>query len=83
MDAQFGFVLVGIATCPGSDIAIQTVDRQHDVGGGVIENKTLLPTTRTHRTRSGGLPWSFTHRPGLRCSTARIAERTKPPSVST
>lgn len=73
MAVQFGFVLVGIATGEASGIAVLDIDRQHDGGAWWRENKHRLPTTRTHRTRSGGLHLYFTHRPGLRCSTARIA----------
>ncbi len=73
MWAQFGGLLIGIRTGEVSDLAVLDIDRQHN---GIVwwqENRHRLPTTRTHRTRSGGLHLLFRHHPGLRCSTARIA----------
>lgn len=73
MHAQFGFVLVGIATGETSGVAVLDIDRQHDGLTWWEANRDRLPVTRTHRTRSGGLHLYFRHRPGLRCSTSRIA----------
>ena len=45
-------------------------------GGGAswfAEHKHRLPTTRTHRTRGGGLHLVFQHEAGLRCSAGKIA----------
>jgi hypothetical protein len=37
------------------------------------ENRSRLPGTRTHRTRSGGLHLLFRHVDGLRCSAGKLA----------
>ena len=73
MWGQFGGLLVGIRTGETSNLAVLDIDRQHGGGAWWQANRHRLPATRTHRTRSGGLHLYFTHRPGLRCSTARIA----------
>jgi hypothetical protein len=73
MHAQFGFILVGIATGEVSDLAVLDVDRQHGGGAWWQNNRHRLPITRIHRSRSGGLHAYFRHRPGLRCSTSKIA----------
>lgn len=65
--------LIGVPTGSVSGVAVLDVDR--DKGGGEwwAANKTRLPSTRLHRTRSGGLHCVFRHRPGLRCSASQIA----------
>lgn len=73
MAGQYGFVLVGVATGEASDAAVLDLDRQHGAAAWWMENRHRLPATRTHRTRSGGLHLWFRHKPGLRCSTAKIA----------
>ena len=73
MAAQFGFVLVGVATGEASKLAVLDVDRQHGGLNWYDANRERLPETFTYRTRSGGLHLWFQHKPGLRCSTARIA----------
>jgi hypothetical protein len=73
MHVEFGFVLVGIATGEASNLAVLDVDRQHNGQAWWLANRSRLPATRTHRTRSGGLHLFFQHKPGLKCSTARIA----------
>lgn len=70
---QFGGLLVGIRTGQASNLAVLDIDRQHDGGTWWQANRHQLPLTRVHRTRSGGLHVLFTHCPGLRCSTARVA----------
>lgn len=65
--------LVGIATGAASGIDVLDLDRQHGAAVWWSANRARIPITRTHRTRSGGLHMFFRHRPGLRCSTARIA----------
>ncbi|MBB5374324.1 bifunctional DNA primase/polymerase [Acidocella aromatica] len=73
MHVQFGFVLVGIRTGETSNLAVLDIDRQHNGLEWWRDNRHRLPATRAHRTRSGGLHLYFIHKPGLRCSTARIA----------
>ncbi len=73
LHVQYGFVLVGIRTGAEGNLAVLDVDRQHNGLEWWEANKRRLPATRTHRTRSGGLHLYFKHRPGLRCSTAKIA----------
>lgn len=73
MHVQYGFVLVGIRTGAESNLAVLDVDRQHNGMIWLDQTRSRLPRTRTHRTRSEGEHWYFKHRPGLRCSTAKIA----------
>jgi hypothetical protein len=73
MWAQFGGMLVFAATGDISSLAVLDVDKQHGGGTWWSANRYRLPPTRTHRTRSGGLHLWFRFRPGLRCSTSRIA----------
>jgi hypothetical protein len=73
MHVEFGFVLVGVATGEASNLAVLDIDRQHNGFTWWQANRHRLPVTRTHETRSGGLHLWFHHRPGLRCSAARIA----------
>jgi hypothetical protein len=66
--------LVGVPTGPASGIDVLDVDRKHPEA---VEwwraNKPLIPETRMHRTRSGGLHALFKSHDGLRCSTGKIA----------
>lgn len=73
MHVQFGFVLIGIRTGEASDLSLLDVDKQHNGLEWLEAYRHRLPATRVHRTRSGGEHWFFKHRPGLRCSTAKIA----------
>jgi hypothetical protein len=73
LGVQYGFVLIGVATGEASNASVLDLDRQHGAGTWWQENRHRMPGTRTHRTRSGGLHLWFRHRPGLRCSTARVA----------
>jgi hypothetical protein len=64
--------LVGVPTGPASALAVLDVDiaKGGDVWWGT--NRDRLPSTRMHETRSGGLHVLFNHRPGLKCSVAKI-----------
>jgi hypothetical protein len=73
MHAQFGFVLIGIRAGEESNVAVLDIDIQHGGMTWLDECRHRLPPTRVHRTRSGGEHWLFRHKPGLRCSTAKIA----------
>ena len=65
--------LIGVPTGTASGLAVLDIDPRN--GGRVWweTNRSRLPQTRTHRTRSGGLHALFRHRPGLRNSAGRIA----------
>lgn len=73
MHAEYGFVLVAIATGEKSNVAALDLDHQHGAAEWWQDNRHRLPATRAHRTRSGGIHLWFRHTPGLRNSTARIA----------
>ena len=65
--------LVGVATGEASGIAVLDLDARHDGAAWFEAYRGLLPRTRAHRTRSGGLHLVFRNRAGLRCSASRIA----------
>lgn len=73
MHQQFGFVLVGVATGERSGISALDIDKKPDALDWWQANRSRLPATRAHRTRSGGLHLWFRHRRGLRSSVAKIA----------
>ncbi|MDA8231693.1 MAG: bifunctional DNA primase/polymerase [Magnetospirillum sp.] len=64
--------LIGIRTGAESGLDVLDLDRQHGAAAWWSENRHRIPTTRTHRTRSGGLHLFFRSHPGLKCSTAKI-----------
>lgn len=67
--------LIGIATGAMSDLAVLDIDAKHaEARDWWQANRDRLPTTRTIRTRSGGLHLWFKHAPGLRCSAGVIAQ---------
>jgi hypothetical protein len=69
--------LVAIATGAGGVMEVDVVDV--DVGKHLGArlwlhlNRSRLPPTRIHRTRSGGFHLFFRHRPGMRCSISHVA----------
>jgi hypothetical protein len=65
-------LLVGAATGEPSGIDVLDLDRQHGAAAWWTANRHRIPTTRAHRTRSGGLHLLFRHHPGLKCSTAKV-----------
>jgi hypothetical protein len=66
--------LVGVATDAVSDLAVLDIDAKHaDAHVWWAKHRDQLPTTRTIRTRSGGLHLWFRNVPGLRCSVSAIA----------
>src|ERR1700731_4157481 len=73
MWGQYGGLLIGLSAGEESELAAADIDRSHGGENGWRENRSRLPVTRVHRTRGGGLHLFFKHRPGGRCSTARIA----------
>jgi Bifunctional DNA primase/polymerase, N-terminal len=69
--ARYPGELVGVPTGIASGLSVLDIDK----GGEVFwnANRGRLPTTRLHRTRSGGIHGLFQHRPGLRNSASKIA----------
>jgi len=67
--------LIGARTGSASGLAVLDVDRKHPEGIEWLKaNKTRLPRTRVHRTRSGGYHLLFRHADGLTCTVSRIAK---------
>ncbi|MDE2582748.1 MAG: bifunctional DNA primase/polymerase [Rhodospirillales bacterium] len=59
--------LIGMPTGPLSGVSVLDVDVKHDAARAWwIANEIRLPTTRTYRTRGGGLHLYFRHAPGVR-----------------
>ena len=73
MAVQGGFVTVGVVTGEASNTAVLDIDRKPGGMDWWAQNRSRLPETRTHRTKSGGLHLWFRHRPGLRNSAGKIA----------
>jgi hypothetical protein len=71
--ANYPGELVGVPTGTASGIAVLDVDPRHNGHKWLEENRSRLPTTRAHRTRSAGVHYIFKHRAGLKCSTGKIA----------
>jgi hypothetical protein len=65
--------LIGIPTGENSGFDVLDIDPRHGADRWFAEHRYRLPTTRVHRTRSGGLHLLFEHEKGLRCSAGRIA----------
>lgn len=64
---RFPGPLVGVATGEASGISVLDVDVKADEAlAWWRQNEIRLPTTRTYRTRSGGLHLVFQHAPGVR-----------------
>jgi hypothetical protein len=67
--------LVGVPTGPASGIDVLDIDAKHPPAiEWLRKNEFRLPTTRRHRTRSGGFHVLFKYADGLRCSTSKIAQ---------
>jgi hypothetical protein len=66
--------LVGVATGAASGIDVLDLDRKHpEARVWWTENRSRLPQTRCHRTRSGGLHLVLEHAEGLRSTAGKIA----------
>jgi hypothetical protein len=66
--------LVGVATGAASGIDVLDLDRKHPEGRAWwTANRSRLPETRCHRTRSGGPHLLFEHAEGLRSTAGKIA----------
>ena len=65
--------LIGVPTGAVSGIDVLDIDAKHpEARGWWAANRTRLPLTRVHRTRSGGLHLLFRHAGGVNCSAGRI-----------
>jgi hypothetical protein len=65
--------LVGVPTGEVSGLDVLDIDARHGGASWFTEHRHRLPSTRVHRTRSGGLHLLFQHEAGLRCSAGKIA----------
>jgi hypothetical protein len=66
--------LVGVAAGEASGFDVLDLDKKHDVATAWwTANRERLPTTRVHRTRSGGLHLLFRHADLVRNSVSKIA----------
>jgi hypothetical protein len=71
---QYPGVLVGVSTGEASNLLAVDIDAKHpEAKSWWSENRDGLPTTRVHRTRSGGLHLLFRHVRGLKCSAGKLA----------
>jgi hypothetical protein len=65
--------LIGVATGEISALDVLDIDPRQGGDRWFVEHQHRFPTTRVHRTRSGGVHLLFAHEHGLRCSAGRIA----------
>jgi hypothetical protein len=65
--------LIGVCTGAASGIDVLDIDQHLEARAWLQQNRSRLPATRVHRSRSGGLHFVFQHSPGLRCSNGRLA----------
>ena len=65
--------LVGVPTGKFSGLDVSDIDPLHGGDRWFAEQQKRLPTTRTHRTRSGGLHLLFQHGADLRCSAGKLS----------
>lgn len=67
--------LLGVPTGKPSGLAVLDLDitKHKEAREWLAANKSRLPDTRRHRTRSGGWHLLFKDREGLRCSAGKIA----------
>ena len=72
--ARYPGELIGVPTGNASGFSVLDVDRGKGGSEWWLENKTRLPVTRMHRTRSGGLHVLFRHREGIGNTAKRIAQ---------
>jgi hypothetical protein len=72
--AKYPGKLVGVPRGENSGIDVLDVDAKHQeaVDWCAVHHKRI-PSTRVHKTRSGGVHLLFGHAPRLRCSAGRIA----------
>jgi len=66
-------ILVSVPTGEISGVDVLDLDYRHGAAEWELAHAELLPTTRTHRTQSGGKHLLFRHAPGVRNSASKIA----------
>jgi Bifunctional DNA primase/polymerase, N-terminal len=71
--ARYPGVLIGVPTGAISGFDVLDVDPKNEGGAWYQANRSRLPATRIHRTRSGGLHVLLKHCDGLRNSSSKIA----------
>jgi hypothetical protein len=72
--AQSPGELIGVSTGEASGFDVLDLDAKHQAAFDWCEaHHEKLPTSRVHKTRSGGVHVLFRHAHGLRCSTSRVA----------
>ena len=65
--------LIGVATGEASGVDVLDIDVKHDEAlAWWTANERRTPSTRTYRTRSGGLHLYFRHSGGVRCTTGKV-----------
>jgi hypothetical protein len=66
--------LIGVSTGEASGFDVLDVDPKHaEAFAWCKAHHEKLPTSRVHKTRSGGVHVLFRHKHGLRCSAGRVA----------
>lgn len=63
-----GAPLIGVPTGEASGLDVLDTDPRNGCGAWLAAHEHLIPLTRIHATRSGGMHMLFRHRPGLRSS---------------
>src|SRR5690242_9476568 len=67
--------LIGVATGAASGVSVLDVDVKHDAARAWWrQHEQLLPTTRTYRTRGGGMHLYFRHSDGVKNTEGILAE---------
>jgi putative DNA primase/helicase len=68
---QWGDALIGVPT--GDKFVVVDADLQHeDALAWLEDNRSRLPLTRTHCTRSGGRHWLFAPNDKIKCSASKL-----------
>jgi hypothetical protein len=74
MFSMSGAELIGLPAGTANAVDILDIDPRNGGDVWLAENRHLLPMTRVHRTRSGGLHYLFRHADGVRNSAGRIGQ---------
>jgi hypothetical protein len=70
---RYGGDLVGVATGAISGFDVLDIDNKPDGRKWWAEHSAVIPATRTHRTKSGGLHLFFQHAAGVRNTASKLA----------
>lgn len=65
--------LIGVVTGETSGLNVLDIDARHGGAAWFARHRSDLPSTRVHRSRSGGLHLLFQYQAGVGCSAGRIA----------